>query len=253
MTPNVRRQVADVQSTYTGLVCREEPDGLVVLAGILAFEAVVPGGPTISDEFDVEFVIPVDYPTHLPTARELNGKLDRTYEHLYPDDKSFCLAVPVEVRRIFSEVPTLKGFIDRLVIPFLYGYCHWKQFGTYPFGERPHGSLGITQLYREQFSTDDDFVILAIIALLFEHGYRGHHACPCGSGKRVRQCHAKELRAPHESHSKETLCLDMDAAMKICAAVIEADESQKSRLTPTLAKQVHRILEGKKPVPGFIS
>ena len=67
----------------------------------------------------------------------------------------------------------------------------------------------------------DPLAALAVICFLFEHGYRGHHDCPCGSGRKVRVCHGPALRDLHDHHTPETVRADFLAIRDICSAEFE--------------------------------
>ena len=85
----------------------------------------------------------------------------------------------------------------------------------------------------------DDLVALTVVCFLFEHGYRGHHYCPCGSGQKVRACHGPALRALHDHHTPETVCNDFLAIFEVCFAKFQ--EGQLSFPQP-LRIQLVRLL-----------
>jgi len=213
----LRRQIVELTSVYTDLTNIVEGDYGVILSGSLPFEAPSDGLETITESFEIELTIPHDFPDALPQAKETAGRIEAEYDHRNPGG-TLCLAVPVEQRRIFLEQPTLLGFVDRLVIPYLYGYCFWRIHGRHPFGEAAHGHQGILLHYMAVLSLKDEVAALAAICFLFERGYRGHHDCPCRSGLRVRACHGPALLALHQSHSPVTLRSDFMAIFELCFA-----------------------------------
>ena len=207
MTEDLRQQISELNSAHKGLVGIVERDTEVIIFGSLPFEAVVEGLETISDKFDIELTIPRDFPEVLPVAKETGGRIDSDYDHLN-SDRTMCLAVPVEQRRVFLEHPSLLGFVNHLVIPYLYGYCFWKKHGHHPFGEAAHGAEGILRYYMDTLGLTDEVTALAVISYLYERGYRGHHDCPCGSGLKVRNCHGPTLLFLHKTHSNQTIQTD---------------------------------------------
>jgi len=238
---DVEYEIDELTAVHCGLV-RDNAGDQVVLSGQLPFEASADGFETITDNFDIELTIPGDYSETLPAVKETAGRIDRTYDHVYQDG-SFCLAVPIEERRIFWEQPTLLGFVNNLVVPYLYSYCHWKRTGTYPFGDRPHGSEGILQHYLDSSGFQDETAVLAVLSFLFEHGYRGHHPCPCGSGIRARKCHGPELRTLQDQHTSRTLQHDFIAVLEVCLTKMKNGDLC---LSEELKKQVLRILKRRK-------
>ena len=238
VTENLREQLAELNGVHRGLTHIVEQDAETLVSGTLDFEASADGLESITDSFDIELTVPHVFPDRLPRAKEPGGRIGPDYEHLNPDG-TLCLAVPIEQRRVFFEQPTLLGFVNRLLVPYLYGYCFWSKHGYHPFDEAAIGCEGVLRHYVDTLGLQDPLAALAVICFLFEHGYRGHHDCPCGSGRKVRGCHGPELRALHDHHTPETLRKDFLAIFAICF-----DEFKQGQLLfpRPLRNQVVRLL-----------
>ena len=236
-------EIAELQQVHKGLVGVTETDDKIIVFGPLSFEASASGYETIVDSFDVELIIHKNYPKKLPSVRETGGKILKSYDHIN-EDRTLCLAVPIEERRLYLIQPTLLGFVNKLVVPYLYGYCYWKEHGKHPFDESEHGSKGIIQYYRERLKLNDENSILAIISFLYEYGYRGHHYCPCGSGKKVRNCHGEQFQELLKLHSDHTLELDF---VYILNHQIKKAKNDNYSFPNSLETQVSRILKKRKP------
>ena len=232
------KQINELTKVHQGLTNVVEHSAKTLVSGALPFEASVEGLETITELFAIELNIPKNFPESLPLVWETDGRIDANYEHRLTND-ALCLAVPNEQHRIFFEQPTLLGFVNRLVIPFLYGYCFWKKHGYHPFDEAAHGNEGILRHYIDSLGLRDELAALAAISFLFQHGYRGHHFCPCGSGLIVRACHGPALRALHEPHTAETVRHDFLAIFNFCYAKYQ--EGKLSFPQPLL-KQLVRLL-----------
>ena len=239
MTDQIRQQIVELTGVHGGLGKVTELDHETVLSGTLAFEASTDGFETITDRFEIELSIPYVFPDILPRVKETAGRIERSYPHINRDG-TLCLAVPVEQRRIVFEQPSLLGFVNRLVIPYLYGYCYWKQHDKYPFNEQEHGEEGIVQHYIDTLHLADEMAVLAVVSFLFEHGYRGHHSCPCGSGLRVRNCHGPVLRDLHQHHTRQTLMHDFESVFGVFFKKFEAGQLSFPKLLRT---QIRRILD----------
>jgi len=235
---DLRQQIIELSGVHKGLTNIVERDTETIVSGPLSFEASADGGETIRESFEIELIIPRSFPDTLPWVKEIGGRIESDYDHRNPSG-TLCLAVPVEQRRVFFEQATLLGFVNRLVIPYLYGYCYWKEHGRHPFGEAAHGHEGILRHYADTLGLHDDVTVLAAICFLLEHGYRGHHECPCGSGRRVRACHGPELRALHDHHTPQTLRNDFIAIFEMFYT-----KSQSGQITfpKPLLLQLVRIL-----------
>lgn len=239
-------EIAELSAVYTGLSKLQSDGCETVLSGTLSFEAVpdeevYDGLAPITESFEIQIKIPDTYPDELPAVKETGGKIDGDYEHTFQEG-ALCLAVPVEMRRIFSGQPTLLGFVNNLVVPYFYGYCHWEKHGEHPFGEQKHHGAGILQYYVDRLSLSDEATALAFLCSLYEYeyGYRGHHICPCGSGRIVRKCHGPALRGIRRHHTSATLYAETSHALDYC---FRQHESGKFPFQGSLLKQIRRILK----------
>ena len=239
MTADLRKQLAELNIVHKQLTRIVELDAETQLSGALDFEASADGLETITASFDIELTIPRAFPNQLPRAKEIGGRIGTEYEHLNSDG-TLCLAVPVEQRLVFFEQPTLLGFVDRLLVPYFYGYCFWRKHGYHPFDEAAHGREGILHHYIDTLDLPDSLAALSVICFLFEHGYRGHHNCPCGSGLKVRLCHGPALRALHDHHTPETVRYDFLAILGIRLAELEKGHISFSG---PLLNQVNRLMK----------
>lgn len=237
MSNDLAMQIAELQQAYSGLTEVSADGNGTVLKGPLRVEASADGFDSITECFEIEMVIPELYPEELPRVREIGGKMDANYSHVYESGK-LCLAVPIEERRLFLEQPSLLGFVDKLVIPYFFGYCHWKMHGVHPFGESEHGSQGIVRHYMDVLGLTNEISVLAMIAFLYEYGYQGRHPCPCGSRKRVRKCHGEVLRRLYKLHTQDTLMTDYCAALAVCMPAIESNDT---KVPMSLRRQISRL------------
>jgi len=95
------------------------------------------------DTYRIELRVPAGFPTAVPTVLETGGRILKTYHKL--TDGSLCLAAPTELRLKLGPASTLSGFVERFVIPYLFGYSHYAKTGVAPFGELEHGREGLRQ------------------------------------------------------------------------------------------------------------
>lgn len=145
----------------------------------------------IIDEYEIEIIIKPDFPDSLPIVREVKKRIPLSYGHIYRDGE-LCLAPDEEVRLKLGNKFTLNEWLDKYVIPYFFGFSYYEKYNVMPFGERSHGNLGIKEFYKEFFDlTSVEQVMDFINAIGSTKGYmyRGHIECPCGSGKKARNCH----------------------------------------------------------------
>jgi ubiquitin-protein ligase len=183
-------QVRELQEKYSGLDYVVDDGRSSVIRGVLAFTAKY-NDISIEDEYEITITLPKDYPDTPPSAKETGGRIPKEF-HLNPDG-TLCLGVPLEVKTKFSEEPSLVGFVDNILIHFLYSHSHKQKYGTMPFGELSHGYQGILEYYQEVFNINDELAVVGLLRILADDDYRGHTSCPCGSNAKLRNCHGRQL------------------------------------------------------------
>ena len=202
----IRQQFEELVQTFPGLKLCQDAPGRWVIRGTLSFSATFQDA-TIADAFTILILLPNDYPDSPPAVQETGGRIPASF-HQY-SDRTLCLSVPAEVYRRFKADPRLVAFVETLVVEYLYGYAHLEKYGALPFGELSHGCQGIREYYQDAFRTDDVRIVLALLKVLAEGVYRGHHACPCSSGKILRKCHGPVLLGLLEHQPKERFLRDV--------------------------------------------
>jgi hypothetical protein len=199
----LQEQIQELTQCYPGLSETDQSKFGVTLSGPVAFEASF-GNNEISDVFDVEMFIPHEFPDAHPVVWEAGCRISRDFTHVNIDG-SFCLAVPLDINEVLSDDPSLLGFVDKLLVPYLYSYCHWEKFKEMPFGERSHGAKGYLEYYLDLFNTKNMNSVLRGVIDLLVYGYRPHEKCACGSGRKALRCHPTESRKIAKSPFKSRM------------------------------------------------
>ena len=232
-------QIEDLLQTHPGLRLVGFDNVHTVLSGTLCFAATFEELPTITDSFEIVVRIPETFPEHLPEVYEVGGSIDSTYGHVFVDGRA-CLGAPVEMRRVFALQPSLLGFLNNLVIPYFYGFRYWKMFGKHPFGELAHNGEGIIEYYVEILELKNDEYAISVLCFLILYGFQEELECPCGSGLKVRHCHAGGLLELHQLHTPQTLRSEWHSAIQYC---ISKWEDGTMRLSEKLFKEIQLIHE----------
>ncbi len=188
------RMREDVKCAYPNLHFYPE-DEVVFVRGEFP---LVDDGQTL-DQFSVEIELPRYDPDELPVLREVGGRIARTEDnHINGPSGDICLFVPDERWRIYPRGSTLLDFLNVPVRNYFIGFCLVEMGEPWPFGQRSHGAAGIFEYYSELLGTDDRQVVTRYVECLSEPRLKGHWECPCGSHKRIRNCHhvaLNDLRA----------------------------------------------------------
>ncbi len=188
-----RWRLEELLISYPGL--RLTPGhGEVRLAGLLTFAAAPPNKERIDDEYQIEVLIPGDFPAGIPSVRETGGRIAPAFHKL--NDGSLCLGSPTRLRLILIESPSLLRFVERCVIPYLYGHSYFERHGVMPFDELKHGERGIRQDMAALLGTDRQDRVAEFVSLA-AMGKRdaNKRSCPCASGRRLGRCHHRRVNA----------------------------------------------------------
>lgn len=168
-------------------------------------------------EYGIVLVLPDDYPK-MPPEMFCNdpklpiGKVDR---HIMGDGRA-CLGVHAEIHMRWSSQSGIVGFLENLVAPFL----AWQSYYDFhqeppPWGERSHEAPGILEFYAELLGMPLDSSLMGFIRLLARKNQpKGHEPCPCGSGKRLRDCHRDLLYRARKSVLWQDVALDLEILEK---------------------------------------
>ena len=163
---------------------------------------------SIEDVFLIEIEIPDTYPSVPPAARDLGERIPRSFHSF--EDGSFCLGAPLAVKMTFAKSPTLLGFVNSLLIPYLYSFSFQvAHHGKMPYGELSHGGSGLMDYYMSLFETKRPVAIIKFLAILAFQKYRGHSQCPCESGNKLRRCHGPFLLGLQKHQTPEDFYSDL--------------------------------------------
>jgi hypothetical protein len=158
----------------------------------LAFVAEAPGKERVGDEYQIELLVPDGFPERIPSVRETGGRIPTSFHKLHGG--ALCLGSPTRLRLILTESPSILRFVERCVIPYLYGYSYFERYGILPFGELKHGEEGIREDFASLFGTDRGDSIREFVRLTaMRKRYANKQACPCGSQRRLGRCHHRRV------------------------------------------------------------
>lgn len=187
-----KKTIAEIESGY--------PDLRVVLErGSVYARGSFPvkDGSEILDRFRIELKFPNDYPDSILVLRETGGRIpwfsDR---HVNPDGEA-CPIVPEEWL-LRTDRDSVTAFLEGPVRNFFLGQILIEHGKPWPFGERKHGKSGLIESYGELVETNDPDAIRRHLDCLSRDTLKGHWECPCGSGKRLRNCHLTKLKILHQ-------------------------------------------------------
>jgi hypothetical protein len=188
----VRWRLEELLAKYPGLRLVSGPSGSVRLAGVFAFVAEAPSREQISDEYHIEIDVPESFPQQLPSIKETQGRIPADFHKL--EGGALCLGAPTRLLLIARESVSLPRFVDRCVVPYLYGRSYFEKYRTMPFGELEHGAAGIRNDFASLFGVEDRKAAAEFVRLTSMRRRQANKArCPCGSLRRLGRCHNRRV------------------------------------------------------------
>lgn len=188
---NIECYLRNIKEKYPHLEINQSEDGYR-LQGNFVLNHIF-NDIRMTGNFELQLFIPNNYPLSLPEVRELSEYINKNYPHIYINGQ-LCLASNIELKLYLSQNADIYLFVENYIIPYLYTYKYYENYGVYPFGERSHGIDGDLEYLKELFNVNEWKQVINIMLFLIRNNYRGHLLCPCGSNKKVRNCHGDIFR-----------------------------------------------------------
>jgi hypothetical protein len=180
---------------YPRMAIRPRTGKPPLLKGRFEFHARHPEIGEIEDAFDLEIELPENFPRELPTVIETGQRIPRTPAyHVNSSDGSLCLGSPLRLLLIISKKPTVTGFAELCLVPYLVAVSHKLQTGApLLFGELDHGVPGALSDYQGLFNLDTPAQALDTVhALGKKKRVANKLPCPCGCQRRLGKCNFRD-------------------------------------------------------------
>lgn len=175
---------------YPGMSTAPCSDTGVCLRGKFRFKAEVSGGDEIDDSYKLEIIVSDKFPQVLPKVKETGGKIPRDGNFHVNSDGTLCLGSPLRLLRKVHSAPSLTGFADKCLVPYLYAVSYKLMHGgDFVFGELAHGDEGIVDDYSVMLGLKERHQVTKAIRLLgLKKRLANKKPCLCGCGKRLGAC-----------------------------------------------------------------
>lgn len=145
----------------------------------------------VIDRFSIEMTFPEGL-SKLPRIEEIGGRIPKHRDRHVCDDGAICAEVPELI--LLRGKYSLMSYLDGPVRNYFLGQLLVEQGKKWPFGEWDHGKPGLVQAYGEVLGVTGEEHIRRFLDCLGHKKVKGHWNCPCGSGKRIRDCHVSVIR-----------------------------------------------------------
>lgn len=130
-----------------------------------------------------------------PKVWEIGGAIERLEDnHVNVVDGSCCLGVVDEWLAKTGDT-SFAGFVTGPLWNFFLSQAIFRRTGRWIFEERPHGLPGMIEAYGELVGDSVPTLerLARTLSFLSLERIKGHWQCPCGGGRRVRNCCQKRL------------------------------------------------------------
>lgn len=184
-------QVEEVLTKYPRIRLSPQKEGAYRLSGRLIFNGELEGYPNLLTEYNIDVLIPKEYPKALPEVTEIENKIPYKDRFHRNGDGTLCLGNPYQLILAMGSTMSLLSFFDKCLIPYLYkvelilkGFC-----SEFVGGELAHGKNGILDDFCELFelkSREDGENVICLLTL--KKRIANKYCCPCGCGLRLGKC-----------------------------------------------------------------
>jgi hypothetical protein len=181
------------------MALRPGTKGDLLIRGHFAFIAEHPAAGVIADAFELSIEVPRSFPAAIPRVTETGGRIPRDGQHhVNQHDDTLCLGSPIGLLLKIAEAPSLVGFAEACLVPYLYAVAHkLAHGGPFVFGELAHGGPGIMEDYLLIFGLKQPEQVFETLVLLGMKKRRANkRPCPCGCRRSLGQCRFNRRLAP---------------------------------------------------------
>jgi len=162
----------------------------IVLRGLFSFSTRSGDGAQMHDSYQLQIEVPQGFPGEMPRVIETGHRIPRDADHHVFPDGELCLGSPLRLRQMVRRRPSLAGWTQNCLVPYLCAMSHkLKHGGDFLFGELAHGPEGVVSDYRELFDLKEPAQVIRALELLgMKRRVANKAPCPCGCGRRLGRC-----------------------------------------------------------------
>jgi len=188
----IEEDIKGLLAVQQGMSLRPTSEKGFLIVGKYHFQAKPEDGELISDQFNIRTLVPVTFPSQLPTVWEDGSRIPKkaSWHINIKTDCSICLGGGLSLRLVAREHASLAGYLENTLVPYLYAVCiRERHGGPFVFSELSHGGEGLIEEVRDLLVLPSDRAALEIIRLLsMKKRVANKKPCPCGCLQRLGIC-----------------------------------------------------------------
>lgn len=160
-------------------------------------QATVPRTTPPISMYDIEIRVTADFPKTEPRVFETGRRIPRDIDrHMFSNGR--CCVTVWEAWLATAPHVSFAAFLTGSLHEFFLSQFWYEVNGEWPFGEWSHGVEGLEEAYAGALGIPHDGRLRAYLDVLCRQRPQGRRPCPCGSGRRLRDCHRERLMALHQ-------------------------------------------------------
>jgi len=132
--------------------------------------------------------------TEAPALRETGGRIPWIADRHMSRGGMACLFVPEEWLLRPRAERSITHYLDGPVRNYFLWQSLVERGESPPWGERSHGVPGLIEAYGDMVGMQGASAVKRCFEYLSRDRIKGHWMCPCGTNRRVRDCHIEHLR-----------------------------------------------------------
>ncbi len=185
---DIRAQYDDLFIRYPDLKIENESNEEVIISGKFLLNREYKGHHAYK-YYEIKIIIPINS-EKLPYVVDLGNYIDKNYHHYYSNGV-LCLETDTKTLLQYKNGFNIIHWMENYVELYFFTYEYYQRYGEFPYGERGHGIMGIIETYQDILNAKDVVEAFQILQYIHSKEYRGHMPCPCGSGKKYKNCCGK--------------------------------------------------------------
>lgn len=157
---------------------------------------IIDGTGKVLETFQVEIKGSKSYPYAFPKLYETNNAFPKNVDwHVYVDDFSCCIDVPMNEKIICQNGLNVVEYIKQFAIPYLANQSFRRREGYYLYGEYSHGFMGRLEFYQSRLKASSPMQLLQMFKFIIQGFDPDRRAtCPFCSKEKFRRCHRDVFR-----------------------------------------------------------
>lgn len=157
---------------------------------------IIDGTSKVWETFQVEIKGSESYPYAFPRLYETKNAFPKNVDwHVYENDFSCCVDVPMSERIICKNGLNVVDYIKQFAIPYLANQLFRIREGYYIYGEYSHGIKGRLEFYQSKLKAKSPALLITMFDLILkDYNPDRREMCPFCHKEKFRKCHRNSFR-----------------------------------------------------------